>query len=159
MGNLGFKLGLQTGFWVMRWEGFSGDRRRVARSGDCFYGDLSRVIFWGMDLWRDKQSYIERDRFMERWADLYWEGCDLWRDKQSCIESDGIYREISRVVLRGMGFIERYAELYLEGWDLWRDKQSYIERDGIYGQISRVVLTGMGFIERYTELYLEGWDL
>ena len=52
---------------------------------------------------------------------MYLEGWDLWRYKQSCIERDGIYREISRVVLK---------------------------RDGFYREISRVVLRGMGFIER-----------
>ena len=72
--------------------------------------------------------------FMEIKAELYFEG---W-----------IYGEISRVILRGMGFMERWADLYLEVWDLWRDKQCYIERDGIYGEISRVVLRGMGFMER-----------
>ncbi len=59
---------------------------------------------------------------MEIKAQLYFEG---W-----------IYGEISRVILRGMGFMEKQAELYWEGWDLWRNRQSYIERDGIYGEIS-----------------------
>ena len=44
------------------------------------YGEISRVILRGIDLWRDEQIYIE---------------------------SDAIYGEISRVVLRRMGFIER----------------------------------------------------
>ena len=55
---------------------------------------------------------IKAELYFEGWiyrviSRVILRGIDLWRDEQIYIERDGIYGQISRVVLTGMGFMEK----------------------------------------------------